>query len=208
MVLYYSRKAFSKVQTINQSVHYMPGEWLVPVLRARHVKYNSIDCSRILFEKWKQYKNEEKHTSKIKATFLQTKPRLVHVLFELLTVLQGRGWPRCSRHDTSLFPPCLVPLALQIARPVYLNEVDKDVQNSIVCSLCSAPEETQSTSLSVLADVAYILWFHLGYYNPPPTDRKHTCPFWKTPGFNYPSSVGMVSMKNPAVTSATFPALL
>lgn len=87
------------------------------------------------------------------------------MLFELLTVLLG--WVDSFAAD--MMPPCpipphpthhprrLIPLALQIARPVYVNEVDKDVQNSIVCSLCSAPEETNSTSLSVLADVTYIL---------------------------------------------------
>lgn len=80
--------------------------------------------------------NENTH---LKATYLQTSSI------------------RAYLSPTAPIPPRLVPLALHIARPVYLNEVDKDVQSGIVCSLCSSPEGTQITGLSVLADVTYIL---------------------------------------------------
>lgn len=117
-----------------------------------------------------KYIYEKKNPSSLNAT----KQLLVHVLFELLAVLQGRVDLTAADKIPPCFPSCLVLPAFQIAGYVYFKEVDKDVQNNIVYSLCSAPEETQSTSSSVLADVTYILWFHLGIITLlPPTASAH-----------------------------------
>lgn len=149
----------------------MPGKWSVHMLHAHHCECNSVTCSHRLFGKIKVIQKLRKAHLKaktIKSSLLANKTTSSTHAVWVARCSAVPGWPHCSRQDIPLFPPHLVLLAFQIARPVYLNEVDKDVQNSIVCSLCSAPEETQSTSLSVLADVTYILWFHLGIITPLP----------------------------------------